>query len=393
MKKLVLAICVIILFNNFINAQVQILYANTPFAAGTVHQFNASLTGFKVPKADSAQVWNYSSLQPLNSADTTLTALSLSFKASHLGVISGFDRFRENIASTTVVRSTQVFDKDTGGIFLAGNVLFIQKFSLYNYFGNHKDSLFIPLDNEYFRINRITFPTKIHSAYKTRALKVLKFNITIDTLKLYKAPGTKNTIYKVKDTVAGEGTLRIPAPDKYSVPYKVLLIKRRTEATDSFYINNSPGNPILLQALGIQQGKRTVDYKEFFYRAGSPDPLLTISYGIDSTYTLPISVLYSSDSIKSNIAKTTTQASEFKIFPNPASSGFVHANILKNSFSHWTISFYNGLGQEILDKTISDSGNLDLDFELPNQEGLYIVALKDETGSLISMKKVLISKR
>jgi hypothetical protein len=373
------------------NAQIKILYLNTPFAPGIIHRFNASLTGFKVPKADSAQAWNYSTLQLLNATDTTLYApLPYAFNASKNAVYSGFDRFREKITSNTIVRSTQVFDKDSSGISLAGNIVLVQKFSLYNYFGNHKDSLFIPLDNEYFRINRITFPTASHSVYKAKAVKVLKFNITIDTLKMYKAPGTKRTIYNVKDTVAGWGALRIPSPPfTSSIPYKVLLVRRKLISVDSFYVNGKPMDPILMLALGMQQAVKTTDYKEFFYRTGSPDPLMTISFGTDSTFKTPVAVLYSADSIKTGIAVEGLQSIDFKLFPNPSNSGIIHGSITKNSIHPWHISVTSALGQAVLERQISDMGIVNFDLELPNAAGIFFVAVKNEDGFVVAEKKVM----
>jgi hypothetical protein len=391
MRIVYLMLCFGIAFINISRAQIILQESSMMIKPGTVHNNIASLSGFVVPKADSNHAWNYATLTASGTINQTyISNIFFGFSSSNTAIADTTKR--EKITSSNTIKSNDLFDEDSAGIYLLGNYVKAQKFSLYNYFADTADHLYIPGQNDYFRINVIAFPSKAHSAYHVKTTKILKFAITVNTVGLKKDSGSKNTIFTVRDTVAGWGTLRIPAPNKYSIAYKVLLLRRKTMTIDSYYIKHQPANTIFLNALGITQGAKTVGFKEFFYRSGSQNPLMTIDFGTDSTYTKPVSVWYSTDSIKTGILSGLPDAFECNIYPNPVTDRTLHCHFTSPKGSGWVFSVMSLSGEMMLSQKIEESDNADhvLDLHGIKNSGIYFLDIKDEIGNVQAHRKIII---
>jgi len=363
--------------------------ANTQLIAGIAHYNSATLSKFTAPKADTNHAWNYSNLVFSSNADINyLSNPFINFTSTNVAVATTGEF--EQLTSDCMIPSNYVYDEDTVSIYQAGTFIPGQNFSLYNYFTNQNDSLYVPKQADYCRTNIITFPTIAKSVHKRNSVRKLNFTITVTSEGYKKAQGTKYTYFAVKDTVMGWGSLRLPSSDKASISYNVLLLKRKTITIDSIYINKKVPNPIYLTALGINQGFKTTTYEQFFYRAGYANPMMAISYGTDSTYTTPVNILYTTDSIKSGLTLTENNFEDLNIYPNPT-NGIINCRFTKSSPYPWKLLVINSLGQQINTKTISGEGDLEIQSENNlNENGIYFINVIDENGQKIISKKIVV---
>ena len=368
--------------------------AQTQIMPGKAHYVSASLTNFIAPKADTNHAWNYGKLSYLANADIDyILNPFVSFSGSNLAIATV--GAVEQLTSNCQIPANYVFDEDTLSIYQAGEYISGQNFSLYNYFSNTKDSLYVPKQSDYCRLNILNFPTKAKSVHKKNSVRSLTFSITVTSEGYKKAPGVKNTYFSVKDTVMGWGSLRVPSTDKNSIPYDVLLIKRKTITIDSVFINKKVPMPIYLTALGIIQGKKTTTYEQFFYRAGFVNPIMAINYGNDSTCTNPTTIFYITDSIKSGVRLDANSIEEnLSIYPNP-SNGRFSCKIAKSSLLPWKLIMTNTLGQTIKIETINGTGELSQELDLENLhciEGIYYLNIVDENGQTAGFGKICLKK-
>jgi hypothetical protein len=373
---------------------IKVTESNTPVLQGVIHYEDVSLNNVTVPKTGNNVKWDYSGLI----GDSALRHSYI------LNIDPGFATTKTTIADTGVselltsdnsFKADDIYDEDINGLYLEGSYVKQQKLKLYNYFNDTNDKIIVPEQQVYFRINQVNFPSTAGSAYKLTATRTLHFLWTVDTLKYKNDSSTKVTTYIVSDTVAGWGTLRIPTPTGASSPYRVLLVKRESTAIDSFFVQHKVPKAIYLKAFGLEEGQKSTDYKETFYRAGSANPLMVIDFGKDGSYTSPVSVRYSTDSIKeqSGIEQKDFQPADFVIFPNPAPSGIVNISFTKETSLPWTLILTNAEGKIIISQKIRESGKILMPINLGNAvPGLYFAGVIDENGRRLTSGKLDISR-
>jgi len=360
-----------------------------------IHSVNTNASGVTGAKIGANQTWDYSSLKGGTSLNSGFVPSNFYFtNAFSKTAVADSSSLEVVIKATESVKAPLVYDIDNNGFFIAGRVIVAQNYSEAPLTGNPKDSSFWPQQTYLARENLIAFPATMGSSWTTKSVHPLISTITIVSFGLKKAPVKVVVHSYIKDTVVGWGTLKVPSSKNASISYNVLLVRRHTITSDSFYLNNQPAPVFIMAGFGSKQNDTTSNtYQEFFYRAGNGMPLLTLNFDGDSTYTTPGSASYSTDSVKSGVEYEEFNAEMFKIFPNPSVGDNVNIQFLKKSDAPWTLSISNSLGQVVKKVSIEGIGNLTKDLNLQGiGSGIYFVRISDGEGAILATSKLDIKK-
>jgi hypothetical protein len=349
---------------------------NVPaFRQGSYHYHIASISGIKIPSDGANQAWDFSEMKGGPLKNTVLKSAP-SFSVSAVVDTAG----TETISGNYGINSGIVYDTDTSGLILSGGMIPKQTFSLYSVTFNVKDSLYIPAQAFHIHRNLIKFPSSYQTTWTTYSRHSLNFKIRAAAYFPGLMPASKvvNTI--VYDSVAGWGTLQIPSANRGSLPYRVLMVKRKTVTVDSFYLGGLPAPALLLSGFGVKQSDIAKQYDEFFYREGSAMALMSLDFGNDSTYSNTIDASYNADNVESGIDASLSSTAEFIIFPNPASE-YIRINPAYNSDKVISITITNSIGQKIKDISFSELGANNWNIDVHDlKPGIFLVNFKGRNG-------------
>jgi len=394
MKKILFTM-VSVLCANMIYAQITINATNTSVApTGTVvHLGIAALTSVKSsPTPGAKQVWDFSAMQDsvpfsfsLNpNKNASFTSTELVDPGTSQTLFQGVNYLINN-----------VYGEDANDLFQAGSYINFQGYDISGVIGQSQgsDSIYFPDTAIVYnnRQNLIAFPATYQSKW-TNSYKIkLPFQLIIPIGGFVrKGSGPNNHCAKVShisitDSVAGWGTLVIPSPNKASKPYNVLMVRRKSVAIDSFFINGATPSPLVLSALQVKEGQNTTDYSVNFYAAGRVLAMMSMDFGNDKTYSTPQSVNYTADSVQSGIENIQPLLTDFTLYPNPSSQNMVNCRFVKTTPSAWTLKMVNMLGQEVVTQTIPGIGSLNIPLNIAGvKSGLYVVNIIDENGNASS---------
>lgn len=340
---------------------------------------------FLAPLTGKNQKWDYSGLKAGPIYTNSLVGAN-SFSNTAVADTTAF----VTVGGSLVIPATKVYDMDASDFFEAGTILPKQGYSLYATTGGKSDSLFIPAQTLKYRNNYLKFPATYDSTWTSQSVETVNFVINAKSYFLSNAPAKKVTHIIIRDSVVGWGTLSIPSANKASIPYPVLLVKQRTTSIDSFFLLGSPAPAILLLKFNVSQGSVSNDYSEYFYRAGTVEPLLYADYNSDSTYSNASSAYFTADNVESGIEQVNGLLPGLNVYPNPSSSGMINFGFHKNSEAQWHLKFINSLGETIFAKTISETGDIFVSIPLSrtHNSGMYYAALSDENGLILETKKL-----
>jgi len=384
MKKILLVGAFMLLILSRICAQSAITLTenNVPILPGPFHYSVVNPKLLTLPKTGSNIKWDYSNIK----GDSSVTQLFLShyntpFTNSATAIAdTGKHEF---LTSNSNFSEVGFYDKDTKGFFFAGNYVKAQYFSLASYFNNASDNITIPQQNDSVRLNIIHFPATSGTCDRYKVTKSLDFLWTVNSAGLNNAPSIKRTFYNVVDTVTSWGTLRVPVGIAKSIAYPVLLIRHKVIAIDSYYVNNVAASKYFLIAFGITQGKKTVDCDEYFYRVGHQNPLFTVEFGGDTTFTTFKDALYSTDSTQQQAGLEAQNSDDhnFTLYPNPANGSQINCSFTKEDNSPWKILIFNSIGQAFKSQSVEGIGKINMSLDISGTKtGLYFVNVFDENG-------------
>ncbi len=369
---------------------------NVPLLPGKVHYSFASVKGLLLPKTGNKIAWDYSKLKE----DSTLTENYVSkihnpFTKSNTVIID--TEKREFLVSNRYIHEFNFYDEDNKGWFFAGSYVSPEIISTQSFFNDSSDNIIVFDQNDSVRINLINFPDSIGKSYHAEAVKKLHFLWSVKSANMDTAQSVKKTYYSITDTTVGEGTLRIPTPKIRSIAYPVIQIRRKFIAVDSYLVNNKSPNKYFLLAFGIAQGKKTVECNEYFYKAGRQSPMMVIGFGSDTTFTTPVSVRYSTDSITPappvSIDPENEETINFLLFPNPANTGSINCVFSKPTAGNWKLIVSNMLGQISHFENISGVGTMDISLNVNMlSKGMYFANIIDDQGRIAATGKIVIQK-
>ncbi|RTQ46535.1 T9SS type A sorting domain-containing protein [Hymenobacter gummosus] len=299
-------------------AQITITQSNFPATAATVERMqDANPTGLTAPTAGANQTWNYSAATftgnvqqetyiapPANAAFPTAT------RAYTYQVDFG----------PVAVNGVQYQSLNANGLQDLGFALPEQRISLRALTFGPNDSLIIPAQarpytNTYLVKFPLTTGTVQVNSYRSVATGVV-------TVALAGLTRTRMRIVQrviQRDSVAGWGTLRVPAvPTGGTAAIPVLLRRTRFVQIDSLYEGSAPASPTVLALLNIQQGQVTRGYSDQFFRENSAQPLVFFFY-TNSTYQTVDFAQFSRETnlVTSSRAGLAAQVGGVVAYPNP----------------------------------------------------------------------------
>ncbi|WP_169515115.1 T9SS type A sorting domain-containing protein [Hymenobacter norwichensis] len=171
---------------------------------------------------------------------------------------------------------------------------------------------------------RLQFPV---SGIKTAAYRAeVHLQATVRQLNLSAAPVRLVRSFTQLDSVAGFGTLRLPAPAGGQASFPAILVRTILRETDSLYLGQQPAPALLLRTLGMQQGQGRDILQTVFYRENSSQPALQFYHGssfqtVRTFFGLWFSAEPSLNSIVASSRGSQPLAGSLRAYPNPVVSG------------------------------------------------------------------------
>ncbi|MFZ4401677.1 MAG: T9SS type A sorting domain-containing protein [Bacteroidales bacterium] len=382
MKKQVFFLCMALLFYVNSKAQITLYQSNTNFTTGIYTPVGASLTGFTLPAAGTNKVWNFSNLTAsATSSFYHVTPSNINFPSATYADTSNsalfvpgwyyyYDSYTQ-VSANGVNTLGFTLKNQRYGITLTGNpndsCIFLSQYCIYN-----SPSYVMP------------FPTTMSTSWNSSVRSLVKFDLTIASYGLSNAPCNKVTNTVRKDTVVGWGKMRVPTASGASIAYDVLMVKRMTVQTDSFYMNGVAAPAALLTGFGVTQGQSTTDNRFIFWRAMARYPLLMVNFG-SNNFTTASSVYFdgAAQFDPSNISDIN-QNTDFIIYPNPNNGNFsIKLDLLENET--FSLSIYNILGQTVHIQKLNSTDLNSQQISLDNlNTGTYFVSLVSENKRFTS---------
>lgn len=298
------------------NAQIQLSQSTIPFPTShtIIGLHTASAASVTAPTVGQNQVWDYSSLT--GGADISASFIPNANSAFPKAALVDTGALQQLTSSVSIV-SNKVYGEDINGIYWYGNYTNHQVYHI-----SKTDSVFIPDQTNALSAPQtlVSLPSTFKNIWDNNFTDSSSFFLTVKSFGLKNAPSYGKIYSTTHDSIAGWGMLKIPSPNKQSIGYPVLLIRRKTVTIDSIFINNAQPNPLLLAFFGASQGQTTTDYSEYFYAGNRFIPLLSIDFGPDDKYVAPANIQYSTDSVKSGINIYEPSITNFNLYPNPTQS-------------------------------------------------------------------------
>ncbi|WP_207890958.1 hypothetical protein [Hymenobacter edaphi] len=299
--------------------------ATFPASAATVERYqDAALpAGLGAPTTGANQAWDYRGLTPSGAA---YNLLNLSVPPSPAFAGAQWTRANSSTVGNLSYVLTTYFNLAATGRMALGRSIIRQPFSLAARTGGANDSIVVSRQNvPYGGPGGIAdFPLPLTAGSRSQqSFRVgVTGTLTVAAAGLTRAPFRLVQRYTYVDSVAGWGTLRIPAAGRPagSDPLPVLLVRSRTIRQDSVYLNGQPAPATLLAAFGMTQGRVTTFFLDHFWRTGSAQPLLELFYP-NRQYATPSFADYSTESNLLAAQASSALAAQWQAWPNPLTAG------------------------------------------------------------------------
>ncbi|OQA01695.1 MAG: hypothetical protein BWY70_00290 [Bacteroidetes bacterium ADurb.Bin408] len=365
-----------------LQAQIVLTEANTSFTPGTYKPVGANTSGYTAPTLGVNQQWNYANLTQSNvynlsyslPADTNFpTATYIDSNLSSVfipGKYYYYDAYNQTGVSGVNALGVVVNEQHYGSISAnpTDSCIFPQQFSTY-------------INPTYI----MPFPTTMSSSWSSDNRTALDFELTVAAYSLNQTPCQKVTHTNKMDTVISWGNMRVPTVSGPSLAYDVLLVKRMTVQTDSFYMAGNPAPQPLLTAFGVSQGQTTVTNRYLFWRENARYPLLVINFG-SNNFTTPTGIFYDGEAQydPNNSIADNNNNSGFDLFPNPSDGNFsIQLNNAVNEA--FNLNIYNMSGQIVHCQQYNSSVNAPDRINAGSlKPGIYFVEIVTKGGIMTS---------
>lgn len=367
-------------------AQITISQSNFPATTATVESYQAAnLPGLAVPTTGANQAWNYSGAvlagsvaqgtyiaAPANAAFPTATR-AYTYQTA-FGPVS--------------VNGVQYQSLNAAGLQNLGFALPLQRINISPLTFGANDSLIIPAQSRVFTDDYVVkFPLTAGSRQVNFSRGVATGLLTVSALSLNRAEMRLVQRITRVDSVAGWGTMRVPAATGNGGTVAIPVIQRRTRfiEVDSVYQGNQPASAFLLLVFGVTQGQVTTGFYDRFYRENSAQPVATFSYTSRSFQTL-LGASFSRETnlVASARAALAAQVGGIGAYPNPSPEGEL------------TVALGNGQQQPV-QLTVRDLRGRSLRVAAATTgqpsavlrglpAGTYLVEVQDRTGATAALK-------
>jgi hypothetical protein len=298
-------------------APITLTQSNFPALASSVEVYNlASTTGVTPPTLGANQTWNYGGL-------TATAQVSNSYSApTATPTFAGTTRTYTYALPLGPFQVQGVSSQalTASGLKYLGYNIPRQRFGLGTLTGAATDSLVVPAQAVAVGSTLVAFPTTVGTVTKNFYRLGTTGQLTVGLVGLNKTPLRLVQRVTSTDSVAGYGTLRVPTTGGTSAS-QVLLVRSRVIEVDSFYLAGQPAPDLLLGVLGVQQGAVSRSYYDSFYRAGSAQAMLGLTY-TSATYQTLASVVYSGEAtLLATRAGLAATVGGLSAYPNPLAQG------------------------------------------------------------------------
>ncbi len=349
----------------------------------------AILNGAAIPKHGSNRTWDYSILKPNGDyIQEFIIPTNSAFANSKLSTPSLNDFITPN--------ATYFFDDfrtiDSLGYYLTGVHVPEQHYDLSGFTGMVGDSIIFPNQDDVYASPKylIKFPATYNDVIESKTVGILKMNLTISAEGLVNAPVERRRHMLQIDSVVGSGNLILPARNGgFSNPTPILLYKRYSVITDSFFMNNIQVPAQILVLFGLKQGSVLNANRYIFWRENSKAPLLV--FNTSANYKTISNAFYDSRTMYNvGLEESLNYINKANIYPNPISGNIANIDLLKNDHCDWNLNIYNSIGQLIKNQKIRGIGNLHTPLETNSMKGIYIYQITNQENSTLDYGKIIV---
>jgi hypothetical protein len=359
--------------------------SNFPATTSSVDIYQkANVAGVTKPQTGTNQTWNYSTLTP-DGSSVQRTYIAPPANAAFATATRAYNY--TNTFGPVTVAGVQYQAVTANGVQDLGYALALQRFKITAQTGGPNDSLIVPAQQvAYNNVYLTKFPKTAGSVETYSVRTVSQGIVTVQLLSLNRVPVRLVQRTTVTDSVAGWGTMRIPAASGTgtTAALPVLMRRFRYRTVDSVYFNNLPASPLQLLLLGIQQGQVTLGYYDQFSRANSSQPLASFYY-LDKYQTLS-AVEYSREAglVAGTRPSLAAQVGGLSAYPNPTTSGQLIVATNSGQQLPVTLTVRDLIGREVA-KASAVTGQAS-DVLRGLAAGAYLVDVQDKNGAHSTLK-------
>jgi hypothetical protein len=232
----------------------------------------------------------------------------------------------------------------------------------------------------------VSYPCTMGTNWASNASFTTDFTLTVAAMSLNNTPCQRKTAFAETDSVIGWGKMRVKTPAGTASDYiDVLMLKRITTVTDSFYIGGAPAAPALLSAFGITQGMVSTSYEYNFLRAGEVNPLVFAEY-LDNSFAVNkikfVHVHADRLPAATGVNEITASDNAFSIYPNPVAGNILYVKLNDASIHQVQYTLSNINGQTVKSGTFSMNNHYGTIPTPDNAQGVYFLRLFTQDKSL-----------
>lgn len=368
--------------------QITLTENNIP-VPGTVPLQNVSSQVTTAPAIGNDLLWDYSTISGQANANPYLAVNNdPNFPSAQFML----DQYFKNLTPALGYYYNQYYQITSTGAYVVGIHVPAQSFGLGALTGNASDTLYILENVIYYPASQwvlLSFPASAGSSWQSNQRHVVNMELTVSAGGLNKASLQQAFYFNRKDTIAGWGTLTLPAQNGFNNNVPVLQNKMQQYFVDSFYLNGSPAPPQLTTAFGITQGQTTgLANRMVFYREGSFNYQMIINF-TDETLTTPnLAYISTQLPVISGIEDNKNYTMPAVTFPNPVNGNHFTIQMPEETKAA-TVSIRDLTGRLVETVTPATNGNA-LSVALTNTlaTGLYTYTVNDITGKLLAQGKL-----
>lgn len=351
MKELLLFLYVLLGLSAETQAQTapfSITQANFPAHPNVLERYlpvhRSQLSSFTVPQPGTNRVWNYSNLV----ADSAVLENTYQTPAAASPFLAA-TRSYATTQRTTLQYAVAVFGLwsnfagqqyealTPAGLQRLGYTLQPQQWRIRNAPDTTaNDFLRLPAQTVSYQGSayRLQFP--VSGSTQTAYRAVVQLQATVRQLSLNAAPVRLVRSFTQLDSVAGFGTLQLPAPAGGRASFPALMVYTVLREIDSLYVGSQPAPALLLRTLNMQQGEQRQILQTVFYRENSSQPALQLYHGNSFQIVRPFFGIWFSAEPSLNATVAATRSSQalsgtLRAYPNPVVTGELTMELTGNS--------------------------------------------------------------
>ncbi len=368
------------------NAQITINATDMPMPTAAYNELSISPSAPN-PTRGTNMVWDYGTYG--GTATTTLFTPETDTFFTHAGIDFNAGSFKSFNAMVGYNYTSEI-DFNSTSVQEAGVYIPFQAYDISSYTGGSSDSMVIPEQKYILSTPKtfVQFPFTYGTNWTTVSRREVNFNLTVAAFSLSHTPAKHVWYANRKDSVIGWGKMRVYTSGGPSIQYDVLMDRIEQFARDSFYLSGAPAPAAMLTAMNVAQNQYSdTSYRYNFYRKGSFNFLMSLYYRHDYTYSTPISIYISTDSVitATGVEAVAPNVSSVVVYPCPSTGQSVNVMITGTDVTPGEYVVTDLLGRTIQNgKATLKNGSVAIDFAQPLSNGMYVVRVYGTNHTLLA---------